>query len=138
MSFLTVPIPPASLNICPTWIRPSRQHIVLGTIGNAINMKFITDSCRNKFIDSLISSLGELNLDGIDVDLEGDHIDKDYEGFVGALSTALKAQGKLMTAAVATWESAQLTDKALTYFDFLNIMTYDAVLHGGIGYGFLD
>jgi chitinase len=100
--------------------------IVLGTIGNAINMKFITDSCRNKFIDSLISSLGELNLDGIDVDLEGDHIDKDYEGFVGALSTALKAQGKLMTAAVATWESAQLTDRALTYFDFLNIMTYDA------------
>jgi chitinase len=100
--------------------------IVLGTIGNAINMKFITDSSRAKFIDSLLSSLHELNLDGIDVDLEGDHIDKDYEGFIGALSAALKAQGKLMTAAIATWESAQLTDKALTYFDFLNIMTYDA------------
>jgi chitinase len=100
--------------------------IVLGTIGNAINMKFITDSSRAKFIDNLLSSLHELNLDGIDVDLEGDHIDKDYEGFIGALSAALKAQGKLMTAAIATWESAQLTDKALTYFDFLNIMTYDA------------
>ena len=100
--------------------------IVLGTIGNAINMKFITDSCRAKFIDSLLSSLHELSLDGIDVDLEGDHIDKDYEGFVGALSIALKSHGKLMTAAIATWESAQLTDKALTYFDFLNIMTYDA------------
>jgi len=100
--------------------------IVLGTIGNAINMAMIVDTNRAKFIDSLISSTLALHLDGIDVDLEGDHINKDYEGFVGDLSIALKAKGKLMTAAVATWESAQLTDKALSYFDFLNIMTYDA------------
>ena len=102
------------------------QVIVLGTIGNAINMAMIVDTNRAKFIDSLVSSTIELHLDGIDVDLEGDHINKSYEGFVSDLSIALKAKGKIMTAAVATWESAQLTAKALTYFDFLNIMTYDA------------
>ena len=99
---------------------------VMATIGNAIDMDRISDSCRNDLIDSLVSSVIALHLDGIDVDLEGDHINKDYEGFVCALSTALKAKGLLMTAAVATWESQWLTDKALSCFDFLNIMTYDA------------
>ena len=103
------------------------HHVkVIATIGNAVSLSLITDTNRTKFIDSLVSSAVELQADGIDVDLEGDHINKDYEGFVGALSTALKAKGKLMTAAVATWETAWLSDKALSYFDFLNIMTYDA------------
>lgn len=103
------------------------NHVtVLATIGNGIKLNLLTDTSRASFIDSLVSSVVSLKLDGIDVDLEGDHINKDYEGFVGDLSAALKAKGKLMTAAIATWESATLSDKALSYFDFLNIMTYDA------------
>jgi chitinase len=99
---------------------------VMATIGNATSLSLITDTARGKFIDTLVSSLVALKMDGIDVDFEGDHINKDYEGFVGALSAALKAKGKLMTAAVATWETQWLSDKALSYYDFLNIMTYDA------------
>jgi len=105
------------------------NHVkVLATIGNAIDMDRISDSCRSDFVDSLVSSVIELHLDGIDVDLEGEggHINKDYEGFVNALSVALKAKGLLLTAAIATWESQLLSDKALACFDFLNIMTYDA------------
>jgi len=104
-----------------------KYHVkVLATIGNGIKISLLTDTNRARLIDSLVSSVTDLQLDGIDVDLEGNHINKDYEGFVGDLSAALKAKGKLMTAAIATWESVQLTDKALTYFDFLNVMTYDA------------
>jgi chitinase len=99
---------------------------VIATIGNGVKLSLLTDTSRANFIDSLVSSVVALQLDGVDVDLEGDHINKDYEGFVGDLSVALKAKGKLMTAAIATWESPTLTDKALTYFDFLNVMTYDA------------
>ena len=101
---------------------------VLATIGNAIDMDMISDSCRTGWIDSLVTSVMALHLDGIDVDLEGEggHINKDYEGFVNALSVALKAKGLLLTAAIATWESQLLSDKALSCFDFLNIMTYDA------------
>jgi chitinase len=99
---------------------------VIGSIGNSVSLSLITDSTRTKFIDTLVSSLVAMNMDGIDVYFEGDHITKDYEGFIGALSVALKAKGKLLTAAVATWETQWLTDKALANFDFLNIMTYDA------------
>ncbi len=105
------------------------HHVkVLATIGNAIDMDMITDSCRANFVDSLVSSVIALHLDGVDVDLEGEggHINQDYEGFVNALSVALKAKGLLLTAAIATWESKLLSDKALACFDFLNIMTYDA------------
>jgi len=109
-------------------ITAAHQHNVkvIATIGNGVSLTLLTDTSRANFIDSLVSSVVALQLDGIDVDLEGDHINKDYEGFVGDLSAALKVKGKLMTAAIATWESATLSDKALSYFDFLNIMTYDA------------
>ena len=104
-----------------------KLHVkVLGTIGNAMNLSLLTDTNRASFIDSLVSSVVALKLDGVDVDLEGSSINKDYEGFVCDLSAALKLKGKLMTAAIATWESAQLSDKALSCFDYLNVMTYDA------------
>lgn len=98
---------------------------VLASIGNGTKLSLLADSSRGDFIDSLVKSVEELHLDGIDVDLEGKSINSDYEGFIGSLSAALKQKGKLLTAAVATWESDLLTDKALSYFDFLNIMTYD-------------
>jgi chitinase len=103
------------------------NHVkVLATIGNSMDMSMINDSCQAGLIDSMVQSVMDLKLDGIDVDLEGNYINKDYEGFVGALSAALKPKGLLLTAAIATWESPTLTDKALSYFDFVNIMTYDA------------
>jgi chitinase len=98
---------------------------VLGTIGNGTDLSLITAAKRAVFIDSLVASVDELQLDGIDVDFEGTNINSDYEGFIGDLSAALKLKGKLITAAVATWETQWFTDKALSYFDFLNVMSYD-------------
>src|SRR6185503_755799 len=103
-----------------------QRVIVLGSIANGTSLSLLTDTNRADFIDSLVKSVEELHLDGIDVDLEGNSINSDYEGFVADLSAALKSKGKLLTAAIATWESGWLTDKALSYFDFLNIMSYDA------------
>jgi len=99
---------------------------VIATIGNGVGLSLLTKANRAAFIDSLVKSAVELQIDGIDVDLEGDHIDSNYESFVGDLSAALRSKGKLTTAAIATWESVQLTDKALSCFDFLSVMTYDA------------
>jgi hypothetical protein len=104
-----------------------QQHVtVLGSIGNGVNLSLLTAIKRGNFIDSLVTSVVALHLDGIDVDLEGDSINKDYEGFVSELYTALKHKSKLMTAAVAKWESPLLSDKALACFDYLNLMAYDA------------
>ncbi len=103
-----------------------KLHVtVMASIGNGTHLSLLEDSSRAVFIDSLMGSLAELHLDGIDVDLEDSSINKNYEAFIGDLSAALKPRGKLLTAAVATWERIKFTDKALSYFDFLNLMTYD-------------
>lgn len=65
------------------------------------------------------------NLDGIDVDLEGDFINQNYEAFIVALHAKLNPKNKLLTAAVATWNGNDISDKALALFDFINIMAYD-------------
>ncbi|AOM76499.1 hypothetical protein BFS30_04620 [Pedobacter steynii] len=80
---------------------------------------------RKVLVGGLIQLTRTYNLDGIDVDLEGDFVNEDYEAFVTDLSAALKKENKLMTAAVATWNSAAYSDKALALFDLINIMSYD-------------
>ncbi|CAG5005404.1 hypothetical protein DYBT9275_03575 [Dyadobacter sp. CECT 9275] len=86
---------------------------------------FLTGEKQQKFIDELVKLAVDNNLDGIDVDLEGNLIDANYESFVTALATALRAQNKLVTAAIATVYAQNLTDKALSQFDFVNLMSYD-------------
>lgn len=80
---------------------------------------------RTILIAGLIKLVKDYNLDGLDVDLEGDFVNENYEAFVVELSAALKKEQKLMTAAVATWNSAAYSDKALALFDLINIMSYD-------------
>jgi len=80
---------------------------------------------KKVLVDGLMGLVSTYDLDGIDVDLEGDFITADYEAFVVDLSAALKAKSKLMTAAVATWNSAAYTNKAIVLFDLINIMSYD-------------
>ncbi|MEP6466419.1 MAG: glycosyl hydrolase family 18 protein [Parafilimonas sp.] len=97
---------------------------VLISMGNGTPSSFI-DTDTTAFINNLMNAIDEHNLDGIDVDLEGSHVDKYYQPFIASLSTALKAKGKLLTAAIATWESGRFTDGVLGYFDFFNVMSYD-------------
>ncbi len=76
-------------------------------------------------IDHLVTLVSKYDFDGVDVDLEGNDIDVNYEVFVTELAAALKPLGKLMTAAIATAYKDKLSDKALQQFDFVNIMSYD-------------
>ncbi|RZK83160.1 MAG: hypothetical protein EOO92_00250 [Pedobacter sp.] len=80
---------------------------------------------RKVLVEGLTQLTKTYNLDGIDVDLEGDFVNENYEAFVVDLSTALRKEGKLMTAAVATWNSAAYSNKAIALFDLINIMSYD-------------
>jgi len=86
---------------------------------------FLADDKRPAFIQQLMAILTKNDFDGIDVDLEGDAVDKNYSKFVTELSAKLKAKHKLMTAAVGTWYGKGVTDSALAKFDFVNIMSYD-------------
>lgn len=77
------------------------------------------------FIQALAALTDQYGCEGIDVDLEGDFIDGNYESFVKNLAVVLKGKKKLMTAAIATTYASRYTNTALAQFDFVNIMSYD-------------
>ncbi|MFL5728503.1 MAG: MBG domain-containing protein [Cytophagaceae bacterium] len=85
----------------------------------------------NSFVTKLVSYTTTYNLDGIDVDIEGDVLDgttvtaAQYQTFVTSLATALHAQNKLMSAALATWFGSYVTKTAAAQFDWIGIMSYD-------------
>jgi len=87
----------------------------------------ISDGNRSGFIRRLADYVGQNHLDGIDVDLEGPAINKDYAAFVGDLSSALKPKGRLVSAALSDgFGGDQVTSEALSHFDLVNVMAYDA------------
>jgi GH18 family chitinase len=87
--------------------------------------KLLQDEHRALFISNLMAVALKSNVDGIDVDLEGSDIDENYEKFIVELATALRAHNKLITAAIAVYYKDQLTDNALSQYDFMNVMSYD-------------
>ncbi|MGZ4001495.1 MAG: glycosyl hydrolase family 18 protein, partial [Mucilaginibacter sp.] len=102
---------------------------VLASIGGGAAPAYYVNLLKGESSSVLIEKLAELtlgyDLDGIDVDLEGERVDGSYESFITGLSAVLKAKGKLLTAAVATVYKDRYTDKTLAAFDFINIMSYD-------------
>jgi GH18 family chitinase len=80
---------------------------------------------RAMLISNLVAVARQNNVDGIDVDLEGGDIDDNYENFIVELARALRSHNKLITAAIAIYYKDQFTDKALSQFDFVNVMSYD-------------
>jgi GH18 family chitinase len=87
--------------------------------------KLLKDGSRTRLIGKLARMAIDYDLDGIDVDLEGERIDENYEKFVTELAVALKPANKMLTAAIATVYKDRLTDDALKQFDYVTIMTYD-------------
>ena len=85
----------------------------------------LNDANRPALIKKLVQLTEQYDLDGIDVDLEGERIDANYEQFINGLSDALKSKGKMLTAAVAAVYKTRYTDAALARFDFISIMSYD-------------
>ena len=81
---------------------------------------------------ALIGLADTLGLDGIDVDIEGElltAIDRagDYVPFIETLSAAMKARGKLLTCATASYEGGMIPVGSIPYFDLVNVMSYDAI-----------
>ncbi|SEN25453.1 Chitinase, GH18 family [bacterium A37T11] len=83
------------------------------------------DAQRAKLATTLSSFASTYQLDGIDIDLEGSLIDAHYPPFVSRVATLLHQQGKLVTAALASWNANQIPDSTLRTFDFINSMSYD-------------
>jgi chitinase len=87
---------------------------------------------RQAMVDNLITFMEEFELDGIDIDIEGallTNIDNagNYTPFIQSLSAQLVARQKLLTCATASYVGGMIPVSSIPYFDFVNIMSYDAI-----------
>jgi chitinase len=84
---------------------------------------------RSAFIAKIVKYVEDNNLDGVDVDIEGNlfpYIGFTYGPFVVELKQALHAKGKGMSCALgATDLDPVVTQEALQAYDFVNVMVYD-------------
>lgn len=87
--------------------------------------ELLKDDKRGGLVKAIVDFIKVNDLDGIDVDLEGDFIDGNYEAFIVELYAALQPQHKLLTSAVASWTGDKISDKALSLFSLINVMAYD-------------
>lgn len=87
--------------------------------------ELLKDDKRAMLVSKLVALADTYNFDGVDVDLENELINAQYASFINELSIALKPKKKLMTAALASWNSNKISDVTLQQFDFINIMSYD-------------
>jgi len=92
-----------------------------------IYFNLISSSQRTAFIQKLTAYVTAHNLDGLDVDLEGPAINGDYGNFIRDLANALHPMGKIVTSALSEgYGGSNVPSSTFQYFDFVNIMAYDA------------
>lgn len=87
---------------------------------------------RSTLVRNLIALVDRYDLDGLDVDLEGElmmRIDAagNYTPFVHALATALHDRSKILTAATGSYPGGMVPDSSVPFFDLIGIMSYDEV-----------
>ncbi|MEZ0242358.1 MAG: glycosyl hydrolase family 18 protein, partial [Sphingomonas sp.] len=87
---------------------------------------------RATVLAELLSIVDAAGLDGIDIDIEGELLTKidrqgSYTPFIAALSKALKAKGKLLTVATASYEGGMIPVSSVRYFDLVMPMSYDMI-----------
>jgi len=105
---------------------------IAGAEGSPAAYVYLLNAARvDNFVSKLVQATATYQLDGIDVDIEGNIFEgglsaASYETFVRKLATALHAQNKLITCAIATSYGNSVTSAAAQQYDFVNIMSYDA------------
>lgn len=83
------------------------------------------ERCKG-FAAKLAQLVQDHHLDGLDVDVEGPSITKDYGGFIDALGAEFKPRGLLLSAALSKgYGGDKVPDSVFKHFDLVNVMAYD-------------
>jgi chitinase len=78
------------------------------------------------FVTNIANYLDTHNLDGIDVDVEGNTaVNANYSPFIDKLVAKLRPKGKLVTAALAQWFGNSISNATYAEYDSVNVMSYD-------------
>lgn len=102
----------------------------LGGWGGSVNYPALVDdkATRDKLSENLIDFVKKYDLDGIDLDIEGD-VDNSfwryYEAWVDELRALCDDNDLLLTTAVGKWYSQKISDYTFAQFDLVNMMIYD-------------
>ncbi len=119
-------------------LQASGAKVLISTAGGVIPgcsgdwKALLAPERRAARVAALVELADTLGLDGVDIDIEGQlltEIDRagDYTPFIRALSEAMKARGKLLTCATASYEGGMIPVDSIRWFDLVNVMSYDAI-----------
>lgn len=112
---------------------------VLASLGGAVIppcgadwTEILQPGTRSYLVSNLIGLVDRYDLDGLDVDIEGDLMTRidaagNYTPFVRELAAALHKRSKLLTAASGSYAGGTVPDASLPFFDLIGIMSYDQV-----------
>lgn len=103
----------------------------------------VTPSRMDSFNDQIIAFAKKYNLDGIDIDIEGDSSVADsvwnnYEAWIKGLSQKCHDNNLLFTTAVGNWYLYRISSTTLSYFDYVMPMEYDCSASNYRIQGYLD
>ena len=95
--------------------------------GDQMIIQFYNAGLSAPLVASLDLYIRAHHFDGVDVDIEDPaNMGQPYARFVSLLAISLRAEGKLVTAAVAKYLQASMPSSALHQFDFINVMNYSS------------
>jgi GH18 family chitinase len=78
------------------------------------------------FVTNIAAYLDAHNLDGIDVDVEGNTaVNNNYGPFVDKLVAKVRPKSKIVTAALAQWFGNNISNATYALYDSVNVMAYD-------------
>jgi GH18 family chitinase len=127
----------AALRDAATKLRAKGAKVLLSVAGGVIpgcsgDWAALLADKKGTVKDELLAVMEAGGFDGIDIDIEGElltRIDQqgNYTPFIAALSKALKARGKLLTVATASYEGGMIPVSSIRYFDLVMPMSYDAI-----------
>ena len=131
-------LPVGTLRATVARLQAGGAKVLISTGGGAIPgcsgdwKALLAPDRRAATIAALVELADTLGLDGVDIDIEGElltAIDRagNYTPFIAALSEAMRARGKLLTCATASYEGGMIPVASIPYFDLVNIMSYDAI-----------
>lgn len=128
----------AELREAVTKLRAKGAKVLISTAGGVIPQcsgdwaTLMRPNKRDALAKALLALVDDAGFDGLDIDIEGVLLTKiDQEGnytpFIAMLSKALKARGKLLTVATASYEGGMIPVSSVPYFDLVMPMSYDAI-----------
>lgn len=128
----------ADLRSAAQQLRTKGARVLLSVAGGVIPdcsgdwRELLAPAKRDRVLQELLTIVDVAGLDGIDIDIEGVLLtainrDGNYTPFIAKLSHELKARGKLLTVATASYEGGMIPVASIPYFDFVMPMSYDAI-----------